>query len=280
MKILVENYKDLYSTESMYLHGAMRMAQCESYIWDTSVYSAYDIIDMVQPEVLLLKWSSSKLNDVLKYIKNNSKSPDIIINVTGADENFIKYLKLKSKFLFTNNYFQYVNSENAIELIMPGADLFIPPISIPEYQIDAAICYENFEKYDHDYESYHYLHFGTFNEKNCDLNVTLINLASLYSRYKNFVLFGDLNFIFSQIFFDANFRSNKVVLKNKEQDFESLRNILGHIFSFDLNENIDMDIKQQIKTQHTCLNRCQQVLKLLNNTSAIEILDREINKNV
>lgn len=280
MKILIENYSNLYSTESAYFQNALNMAQCETYPWDTNIYSAYDAIDMVKPDILIMRWNCQRREDIIRYIIDNSNAPELVINVTHAPKQIVNQLKslAKSKIFFTNDYTESDYNIKKTHLIMPAADIFIPPIAIPEYLIEAAICYENLESQEFTYESYHKLHFGTFNDKNCDLNVTLINLGSLYNKYKQFILMGDIEFIFSQIFFDANLRSNKVIINNKPEENDEVKFILSTIFSFDENEPIENQIQYQIRKNHTCLNRTKQLLLLLNNEYAAQKLDAQIEK--
>lgn len=275
MKVLIENYSNLYSTEPIYFQNVFKMAECDAYLWNTSINSAYDAIDMIKPDILLIKWNCSKIQDIIRYITTNENAPDLIINVTYCPKETVNYLKSlnKAKVFFTNEYTEHDYDIKKTHLIMPGADIFIPPIHIPEYSIDAAICYESLEQDEFPYESYHKLHFGVSNDKNCDLNVTLINLTSLYSKYKEFVLIGDINFLFSQIFFDANLKSEKVTIKNKPEDNDNVRYILSQIFSLNNSENIQDQIKSQIKTKHTCINRTQQLLKILGNDSAANKLN-------
>jgi hypothetical protein len=280
MKTLIENYNNLYSTEAAYFQNAFKMAGCDTHSWDTNIYSAYDAIDMIKPDVLIFKWNCQRKDDIINYIYNNDNAPDLAINLTGAPKLAVNQLKeLKNgKVYFTNNYFESNYDIKKTHLIMPGADLFIPLVGIPNYTIDAAICYEQIGSQKFEYDSYHKLHFGTFNDNDCDLNVTLINLASIYNRYKQFILVGGIDFIFSQIFFDANLRANKVIIKNQEEYNDDVKYVLNQIFSLDQNENIENQIKTQIKTQHTCLNRTQQLLSLLNNTNAANNLNNHINK--
>lgn len=280
MRTLIENYSNLYSTEAAYFQNAFKMAGCESHIWDTNIHSAYDAIDMTKPDILIMRWNSQRRDDIIRYVTENPIAPELVINVTRAPKQIINQLKslAKAKIFFTNEYTESDYDIKKTHLIIPGADVFIPPISIPEYSVEAAICYENLKSQEFPYESYHKLHFGTFNDNKCDLNVTLINLVSLYNKYKRFILMGDIDFIFSQIFFDANLRANKVIIKNKEEDNDEVKFILSTIFSFNENEPIENQIQYQIRKNHTCLNRTKQLLLLLNNEYAAQKLDTQIEK--
>lgn len=278
MKILIENYTNIYSTEPIYLYNSFKKAGCESFIWDTNIYSAYDAIDTVKPDFILIRWDCEKINDILKYISENNASPKLIVNASGASTEIIKEFKSnKNCVLVFTNYYKQSEVEDIL-LLMPCVDLFLPAIDVPDYLIDAAICSENEYSFDNNFESYHKLYLNQSNNENFDLNVNLFNLASLYSRYKQFVLTGSPIFIFSQVFFDANARSNKVSLKYKDEDADDVKFILNKIFNFTEDENIEKQIKTQIKLNHTCLNRAKQLLSFMGNKIAISKLDNEINK--
>lgn len=280
MRTLIENYSNLYSTEAAYFQNGFKMAGCESHIWDTNIHSAYDAIDMTKPDILIMRWNSQRRDDIIRYVTENPIAPELVINVTRAPKQIINQLKslAKAKIFFTNEYTESDYDIKKTHLIMPGADVFIPPISIPEYSVEAAICYENLESQEFPYESYHKLHFGTFNDNKCDLNVTLINLASIYNKYKQFVLIGGIDFIFSQVFFDANLRSGKVIIKNKPEENDEVKFVLNKIFTFNESEPLEHQVKYQITKKHTCLNRTQELLLLLNNKAAAEKLNNQIER--
>lgn len=280
MKILIENYNSLYNTEAGYLQNTLNLAGCETYSWDTNIYSAYDAIDMVKPDILIMKWNCQRRQDIINYVTENTIAPELVVNVTRSPKQIVNQLKSlsKSKIFFTNDYAESDYNIKKTHLLMPAADIFIPQMPTPEYSIDAAICYENFEPQTFSYETYHKLHFGTFNDKNCDLNVTLINLASIYNKYKQFVLIGGIDFIFSQVFFDANLRSGKVIIKNKPEENDEVKFVLNKIFTFNESEPLEHQVKYQITKKHTCLNRTQELLLLLNNKAAAEKLNNQIEK--
>ena len=277
MKVLIENYANLYTTEPHYFNNALQLAGCESYLWDINIHSAYDILDMVKPDVFIINWNCNHKNDILKYLKENEKCPDIAVNVSKAPQSSIEEFKSikKCKFLFTNEYHKE-NLNKKIWLIMPAVDLFLRSQAIPAYLLDAGICSDVLDIQVHNYESYHNLCFG--NSDKHDLSVNLFNLPSIYNKYKQFILTGSLNFIFSQIFFDATLRANKVIIKNNPEDNQDVKYILNKIFSLIESADLDTQIKYQLKKEHTCLNRTRQLLSLFDNYEAAKKIDIEINK--
>jgi hypothetical protein len=278
MRILVENYSNLYTTEPIYLCNGFKMAGCDPHLWDTNIHSAYDALDMTKPDALIIKWNSIRLNDVIQYITTNkSNSPDIFLNATGADDETLTFLKKQGfwKKIFTNDYNQVSHNIQKTWLVFPGADIFLPTQQVPNYTIDAAICSEALEP-SYEFESYHKLFFGSSENDQADVTVNLGNLVSIYNRYKQFLIYGPVSFIFSQLFFDATLRANRVVIKNSKKDEEEVRTILGQLFCLDNNDNIENEVKKQIIKKHTCLNRAQQMLALMDNASSATNLNQPI----
>ena len=279
MKILIENYGDLYSTEPYYFFNTIKKIGGDAHIWDTSIYSAYDILDTLKPDVLVIKWNCRSKTDIIAYAKTNKSCPQIVVNVSEAPEETIQELKTikQCKFFFTNEYHKE-NLTNNTWLIMPGVDLFLPVAHTVNYFLDAGICSDNPIIENFNYESYHKIYFGNEKPDNYDINTNLVGLTSIYNKYKDFVLIGKIKFLFSQIFFDANARSRHVTIKNEMSEIEDVRFILNKIFTFSEDEDIGKQIKQQIKNQHTCLNRTRQLLSLLENFDAASKIDNEIEK--
>lgn len=279
MKILVENYSNLYTTEPMYLCNGFKMAGCDPRLWDTNIHSAYDVLDMIKPDALIIKWNSIRLGDVIQYISaNKSNSPEIFLNITGADDETLSFLKKQGFWakIFTNDYNQVSHNIQKTWLVFPGADIFLPTPPVPNYTVDTAVCAESLEQ-SYNFESYHKLFFGSSENENADLTVNLGNLTSIYNRYKQFLIYGPINFIFSQLFFDATLRANRVIIKNSKEDEEEVRTILGQLFCLEYNESIENEVKKQILKKHTCLNRAQQMLALMDNASDATNLNQHIN---
>jgi hypothetical protein len=279
MRILVEDYSNVYTTEPIYFCNAAKIAGCESHLWNTNIHSAYDILDMFKPNVLVLKWNCQRLHDVINYYKENPKTFDLVLNVTGAEESVIKTLKMTGLFkhVFTNDYNGVSADVQKTHLLMPGADIFLPPSTVPCFMLEAGICSETLEK-TYDFESYHKLGFGFEEKENADVTVNLGNLISIYGKYKQFILYGDIRFLFSQIFFDATLRANRLTLKNKKEDDEEVKIILGKIFSFDSEENVEQQIKTQILKKNTCFNRTQQLLAMVGNIESARNLNQQIER--
>lgn len=283
MKVLIENYSHVLSTEPMYFYHGFKLAGCEPMMWDTNVYSAFDVLDLTNPDVVVFSHWSKFAQDVLKYVQTHDKQIDLVINVTNAPKEALDYVNDKvnrCKLMFTNDFINSHPGYRKLVTIMPGADLFHQQIPTPEFKLKTGICTqeqnEEFKKYLSAYDQYHKIQVAPQKTEEFDLALSVSTLASFYHKYEQFVLYGSCEFALSQLFFDANFRANRCLLKtdNKQKLLEALDNVFTK--TNNKSESISEEIKTQIKEDHTCLNRTQQLLKLLKNNEAAKILDKHI----
>lgn len=280
MRILIENYNDLYSTEPLYLLNSFKIAQCEAALWDTNVYSAYDALDSTKPDILVLKWNSPQMKDILNYVLSNDKSPDLIVNATGAPETIIKQLKqfTKCKMAFTNRLDESLR--HGIELIFPAVDPFIPSQPLPDFYLEAAVISEEPTSFGEQFETYHNLYFGNEKVDWADINTNLSSLVSLYPKYEAIFIAGEPSLMFSQIFFDAVARSKRVMLKYKDEDAVLVQSFLAKVFDMEEKNktlNIEHELLQHVKLNHTSFNRAQQLLKEIGCIDEANKLDVQIN---
>ena len=88
---------------------------------------------------------------------------------------------------------------------------------------------------------------------------------------------ADLSVTFSQLFFDAVFKSKKVVLKTNDEQKSS--QVLVDLFdSNEDDEDMASIVKNQIKSKHTCYNRAATLMKELKNEQAAKVLENAWNK--
>lgn len=287
MKVLIQNYTHALSTEPLYFNAALNQTKTvSSYMWNNNTTSAFDALDQVNPNILICHFMMPQINDVFKYATNN-KNLEVIINITGINhqnalmlQDILEKNKIQSPFMIYNHHeiiSKLKHLKTKVVNILPGADIFLSPSKILDFNIDAAILSsssktELFNEQLSKYKTWHTLRLPIKNEKDefyFDIDVNLMMLKSLYHKYNEFVIVDDLSVIFTQLFFDSSLNSKKVVIKNNDSD--KLNSILASLFH-DTGDSISIDtlVKDQIKKKHTCLNRTAKLLRELNNTEAAQ----------
>jgi hypothetical protein len=221
--------------------------------------------------------------DVIKYVQTHNREIDLVINITNAPKEALDYVNDKvsrCKIMFTNDFVNSHPGYKKLVTIMPGADLFYRQIPTPEFKLKTGICIqeqnEAFKAYVSTHDQYHKIQIATQKTEEFDLALSVSALASFYDKYDQFILHGSCEFVLSQLFFDANLRANRCLLKtdNESKLLEGLDNVFTKT-GFKSNP-ISEEVKKQIKEDHTCLNRTQQLLKILKNNEAAKVLDKHI----
>ena len=77
------------------------------------------------------------------------------------------------------------------------------------------------------------------------------------------MLTGDVNFTCSQVFFDGFVKSKKLTVRVPEEQKEIFSQVLATLFHEEGEEPSLDSIKQQIKNNHSCVNRASQLTKEL-----------------
>jgi len=290
MKILIQNYSSYDSTEPMYFNACLSKTGCVTpYLWNIDAISTFDVIDKTTPDLLLCKYDTPALNDIIKYLSGN-KNIELLFNITGINQNKLDLLEeiIEDKKIackaFISNYhpaMQDVKSKNTkIINLLPAADIFLNAYQLPEYKLEAALISNNkdlLNKRISKYKSYHKMHFGIGNDDFFDMNINLNNLASLYDKYEEFVLIGNSKMIFSQLFFDCTLRSKRTTLVSQDNDLTNT--ILGSLFrSEESAEDISAIIKRQVKQKHNCVYRTAKLMNDLGNKNAAKILEEASKK--
>lgn len=285
MKILIQNYSSILSTEAIYLDSCFNNTQrlIESNIWDTNTISTFDAIDRTSPNIIICHYNAPVLNDIFKYLSNN-KNIELALNITGIQqkhldilENLMEINSVNCPLMITNIHKSIYEVKSAkkrkILNLLPAVDLFVPMLSdIPEYSLEAAILSDSKEiaSKNLNFKTYHKIGIGT-NDDFFDFTVRTSNMASLYKRYKKIVIASTLPTTFSQFFFDAVYHGNKVVLKTDND--KKMGEILGEFFEpVEEDEDMASIVKTQIKTKHTCYNRAARLMKELKNEQAAKVL--------
>ncbi len=288
MKVLTQNYTSLLSTEPLYLNASMaKTGVIETNIWNHNTFSVFDILDKLAPDVFICHFMLPQINDVLKYLTSNKKI-ELVVNITGMPEQnlamletAIEHNKIQCPFFINNNH-ELITSIKPQKIkilnLIPGADIFLAPVSVPDYKISNAVlsCNSNelFKQECAKHKVYHKLRMNRLNEKedaNFDLDVNIIMLRSLYDKYDAITIVDNNWAAFSQVFFDSNLHGKKTVLKT--DDKTKMDKILASLFHDDENGKSMSDlVKSQIKKKHTCLNRTAKLLRELKNEEAAKIL--------
>jgi hypothetical protein len=268
MRVLIDNYSSRTSTEPIYFEQTMKRVGIEAVVWNRNQISTYDVFDRVQPDLFITHYNHLD-NDIIKYLFGSTKPLDLVLNVTGLDEEksvalnqLLKDLKTKK----VNVPFVFSNTPEGIpearlkdfktHSILPGADLFIPNHSGLDFEIDAARVYMS--ELDHDFngehDTYHNIEIGEKTEFS-DFSATAVDMMPLYSKYKQVCFIGKPEDLVSQLLFDSKIRHGNVKLVSDNQ--ERLDTILGGVCKTNLAS------PQDIKTRHTCLHRTKRLLSKL-----------------
>lgn len=263
MKVLIDNYTNHKTTEPLYLNRTLNTIGIENALWDKRHISFYDVMDRFNPDVFVTSIATLS-NDILHYFKANKSSVDFITNITDASEEDLRTLVsvyedcgINNKLLINNQAFckpvgvpPSVNKQD----IYYGADIFIQQYDNKlSNEIDLCVIVDGDVSESwvrravetKDPKSYHILSLdGQYQGK--DSQVTLVDMANIYKLYKDISILSDKQSgIFTQLFFDLTIRGVDVT-------FTSLENLY--------NNDMLNDIKKNISSRHTCLNRVQTLL--------------------
>lgn len=280
MRVLIDNYSSRTSTEPIYFEQTMKRVGIEAVAWNRNQISTYDVFDRVQPDLFITHHNHLD-NDIIKYLFGSTKPLDLVLNVTGLDEEksvalnqLLQDLKTKK----VNVPFVFSNTPEGIpearlkdfktHSILPGADLFIPNHSGLDFEIDAARVYMgevfvNFDKHD----TYHNIEIGEKTQFS-DFSATAVDMMPLYLKYKQIYFIGKPEDLVSQLLFDSKIRHDNVTLLSDDQ--ERLDTILESVYK------TNFASPQDIKTRHTCLHRTKRLLSKLKVDVNQQALDQMI----
>jgi hypothetical protein len=269
MKALVNNYSSFSTTEPLYFNTALNTVQCESTLWPNGV-STFDIFDMVRPDIHIThhKYIS---NDLIIYLKDTQSKPEIIINITGLNqdqlnrfESFFVENNIVPALYFVNHYdHNLVSKKTNIISLLHGADVFLGSKD-PFYDIDYGIIIQSKEQAKSIGDTYHFITYDDKCSQSADLFFSIDQLASMYTNYKN-IVFRFFNGIIPQAFFDACIRNNNVFfdIENREILDNHLIKIFGEDGACNMQNKNRYNIVEKIKQKHTCLHRTKSLLSQL-----------------
>lgn len=281
MRVLIDNYSSRTSTEPIYFEQTMKRVGIEAVVWNRNQISTYDVFDRVQPDLFITHYNHLD-NDIIKYLFSSTKPLDLVLNVTGLDEEKsvvlnqllqdLKAKKVNVPFVFSNTPESITEARLknfTTHSILPGADLFIPNHSGLDFEIDAARVYMSELEHDFngEHDTYHNIEIGEKTEFS-DFSATAVDMMPLYLKYKQICFIGKPEDLVSQLLFDSKIRHDNVTLLSDDQ--ERLDTILEGVYKTNLAS------PQDIKKRHTCLHRTKRLLSKLKVDFNQQALDQMI----
>ena len=273
MRILVQNYSSPISSEPLYLNQTFSMSDdIESTLWSPNNISTFDMFDRFKPDVFICH-HMGMINDIVSYLAYN-KNIKLAINISNIEKDELKVLEdifskneISCSVMFSNNY-DFVDQEKPerykYEKILPCADIYFAQSDVPEYKLDALLLSnkhsEQLDNLSKKYETCHKMSLSVEQDENFDMNVNVIMLSSLYNKYEEVVISAPVDIAFSQVFFDAFLKSEKVSVKLPPEQNELFSKALSELFKETEEENMLENIRNQIKENHTCVNRAKQLI--------------------
>jgi hypothetical protein len=276
MKLLIQNYSNSCSNQPMYLNECISRIGGNSKLWNLNdQISIYDKLDTENPDVVIASFQTIQ-QDLISYLTNNNKIK-LIVDITGINQNILDNLdgliarqNIECPFFISQDYKFLTNIEcksRKVLNLLPCYDIFATKTQTPDYNIQAAVVSNRtsdvFKKACKLYETYHKIAVTDNPDLDFDIQANILNMNSLYDKYEEFVLAGDVNFTCSQVFFDGFIKSKKLTVKVPSEQKELFNQVLATLFYEEGSEpNLD-NIKNQIKKYHSCFNRSSLLLKEL-----------------
>ena len=276
MKLLIQNYSNSCSNQPMYLNECFSKIGVDCKLWNLNEpISVYDKLDSERPDVLITSFQTMQ-QDLISYLTNNNKIK-IVIDITGIDQNIFDNLNqlvanqgIECPFFISQDY-KFLTNVNygprKVVNILPCYDVFAAKTPTPDYNIRAAIVSnrvsDKFSEACAMYETYHKIALADNPDPNFDLQANVLNMNSLYEKYQEVVLAGDVNFTCSQVFFDGFVKSEKLTVRVPDEQKELFNQILATLFYEEEEEPNLENIKKQIRSNHSCFNRAAQLAKEL-----------------
>lgn len=273
MKFVIQNYASNYHTEPYYFNMAINLLpNSKSCIWNTSEISAYDIFDIVKPDVYITH--ALLINqDAIKYMQSN-KNIGLVVNANGVSEADLYNIEdillnhnVNCEFFFHDSMYNVKTKKIKTVQINAGADVFLD-IEKQKFLIDNAIIIDSANEIKEYDVSHHNITSNSKIKDSADLFLPSARVASLFRNYNN-IVFRSLPWS-SQLLYDAIYYANNVII-----DFDDNSKI--DYFNKSIKMNIiDTDfktLKETIKQKHTCLNRTKSLLSQFSSKEQLEHLE-------
>ena len=307
MKVLVQNYATASTTEPLYISESINSVPgCECILWGRDDVSAFDIFDIVKPDIFITH-TNFLTNDIMKYLSNNKKITSVF-NITGAKQEDIDTIdsvlltnKVQCRLLFTNQPRKLntlIQRKTKLISIMSGADVFLRKqnTELPEYCIDLGIITNYLlpsePKLSDNCSTYHHLSAESELSDEMDININALFMYKLYSRYKRIVVTDD-ELSIPQFFFDSILYGNETYYMPKSTpQVKQMNEIIQGFFSTNqslaigaeediYNHDVDFSrIKKTLLSKHTCLSRVKRLFSRLKCSEVETEMERLIQEGV
>lgn len=284
MRILIENYNTVTSTEATYFHNCLIQAGVEVSMWNPEIdkIAVFDLFDQVDPDVFLTHYT--KLTpEVIKRLGKGSCQ--LVLNVSGIEKNSAENLEqelaagnVKTKFFFYNRVKPEGLTTKCIE-IMPGADIFLGFSQPSPRQIPWATVSDSPVDVGDDFEVYH--NISTSPAYEGDLQLDLPTLSQKLSLYRNVRIHGDPDYVISQLFLDCAVRTHgKTTIKLTDENQAEVTAFFMRILpDLPAGDGATVYIKSTILSKHSCFNRAERLAKQLGMDETVNNL-REIQNSI
>ena len=300
MQALIQNYATPNSTEPLYVSECLNaIDDCKSTVWNSNQISAFDIFDIVQPDVFITHYRMLS-NDLIKYLSGSKI--ECVFNITDAQQDHIDQLdevfrshKIKCPFIFTNQprlFNTLLQRKTKLISVMHGADIFLPAqgITLPEYQLEMGLITnykcdtERLNKLLGHYSCYHTLSTDQELSNHVDISTSAMPLYAIYNRYKKMIITHESNYI-PQYFFDSLLYGNETYyLTRHSGQQEKTNGVIKEMLQTKCSLACDHDeiekgkidfakLRNQLLTKHTCANRVKRILSRLSCNVLADKLD-------
>mgnify|MGYP003116986923 CR=1 FL=1 len=286
MTTLIQNYSSALSTEAMYIQRCLAEVGEASFLWSDPNASAFDTFDYIKPNLFITHFKYLT-KDMVKYLSAN-KNISMALNVSGAQqeeidmiESMVNDSKVDVPLLFTNEYGKRLSVKSLkLEGVYPAADIFIPRMPTPNYEMDTCIFSltnnELVKEVAGKEDNYHIASLHPQDQSGyADMHIDVTSAVSFYEKYKKIVLADDVNIVTSQLLFDSLLRCQSINIKVGEGQQSELDKILGTLF-VESSEDGDLGqiLKNQVRTRHNCFRRAARLLRLLKSQEVSSKLER------
>lgn len=282
MNILIDNYSNYSSTQSLYLHHHIsQMPEHDCQFRNTNM-SIYDTMDSINPDVYI---TSAQLlsKDFILYMKENTdKDIKLLLNIQTVPNNEVIEVEKAlidngmKNVLFFSSYCDEPPITRKIKVLklLDAADENYIVNKDLNYKIDKLIVVSSphqIRKYEGTF------HVTTSNQEirqDVDFCLPINLIGGLYSRYEE-VIFTDMSNNIPQMFFDAVFAGNKTYYDLPGHDWpQQVKEMFNTIFG--VGDTLDYkstnilqdfsEIQKEVKTKHTSSIRTQELLGAINET--------------
>jgi hypothetical protein len=252
------------------------LPEFKSAIWHPSQISAYDIFDIVKPDVYLTH--ALMINtEAVQYMKSN-KSIKMVISTNGLNqketeelEDLIQNQDINCAFLFNDALCSNKTKQINTVCVNAGADVFVN-VDDASYDIDKAIIVNDSSEIKEYDGSYHIISPNSKVSDNVDLFLPSAKISSIIKNYKE-VVFRSLEGS-SQLLYDCIYYGNKVILDFEDKDYQNKTlNIINKVLKIDISNEAPEKIKETVTSKHTCLNRAKSLLSQFSCKQQLEHLD-------